>query len=288
MGYTPCGLVVPGPKYTPNRYGLLTVAEPTTPDNQHWEGGITWDDELCSEIHTSTDDCPIPVSGSVPKILDRDHESCCADPFLVYASYDCPPIGRTASEAFSIAQKRLDIREELAVERTFWTGIAEDGSQVNPSLAFGNSECGNAPINLTSGSGPVGVRSSMAVLESALGDCAPGTGVIHANFGIAGFLASNMLIRQDGDAWYSITGQRLAIGAGYPGSGPANVPAVAGTTWLFATGPIVIYRSEIFLTPERFKEAMDAKLNSVQVYAERLYAVGWSCCLFAIQTTLDC
>jgi hypothetical protein len=126
----------------------------------------------------------------------------------------------------------------------------------------------------------------MAVLESALGDCAPGTGVIHANYGLASYLAASFLINQKDDAWYTVTGQRLAIGAGYPGTGPANIPATAGTTWIFATGPVVTYRSEVFLTPERLTEAVDSRLNNVQVYAERVYSVGWSCCLFAIQMTL--
>lgn len=286
MGYTPCGLLVPGPKNTSNQYGLLSIAPPITPEDGHWEGGITWDDDLCSSVHSNSDECPIPVSGFAPKITDRDFESCCADPFLVYATYDCPPIGKTAGEAFAIAQKRLEIREERELERVFWTGITEGGTEINPSLAFGNSECGSGPVNLTPSGGPVGVVASMGVLESALGECAPGTGVIHANYGLASLLAASFLIYQRDDSWFTVTGQRLAIGAGYPGTGPANVAATAGTTWVFATGPVVTYRSDVFLTPERFADAVDSKINSVQVYAERIYAAGWSCCLFAIQVSL--
>lgn len=286
MAFTPCGLVVPGPKTTPDRYGLLTVTEPQTPEDGHWEGGITWDDDLCTSIHSTVNYCPIPDSEPNRRILDRDFQSCCADPFTIYASYDCPPIGNVASDAFDIAKKRLDIREGRELERVFWTGITEEGTEVNPSLAFGNSECGSMPIDLTGPGGPVGIVASMAVLESALGACAPGSGVIHANYGIASFLTANRLIFDKGDAWFTVTGQRLAIGAGYPGSGPGNTSAAPGTTWIFATGPLVIYRSEVRLTPERFVEAMDAKINSVQVLAERTYAVGWSCCLFTIQTNL--
>lgn len=287
MAYTPCGKQVPGPKVTPDRYGLLTVVEPVTPEDQHWEAGITWDDDLCSGIHSTVYDCPIPESGTGPKrILDRDFQSCCADPFSIYASYDCPPIGTVASDAFDIASRRLDIKEGRELERVFWTGITEEGTVVNPSLAFGNSECGSEPIDLTGPLGPVGIVASMAVLESALGASCTGSGVIHANYGIASFLTANRLIFQNDDAWFTVTGQRLAIGAGYPGTGPGNNAATTGTTWLYATGPMVIYRSETFFTPERFKDAMDAKINSVQVYAQRIYAVGWSCCLFAIQANL--
>lgn len=282
MGYTSCGLEISGPKITPNRYGLLTVVDPITPKDGHWEGGVTWDDDLCSDIHSTTESCP----GSTPKSADRDFQSCCADPFIVYGSYDCPPVGNTAEEAFSIAKKRLMIREEREVEKVFWTSITENGSMVNPSLAFGNSTCGSPPVDLTPIDGPVGAVASMAVLESALGDCAPGTGVIHANYGLASFLAANHLLYQNGDAWFTVTGQRLAIGAGYPGTGPSNIPATPGATWVFATGPIIIFRSEVFLTPERFKEAFNTSINSVTVYAEKVYALGWSCCLFAIQVLL--
>lgn len=286
MAYTPCGFQVEGPKITPNRYGLLTVTEPLTPDDRHWEGGITWNDDLCSDIHSTVGFCPIPATGSTPKIADQDFQSCCADPFIVYGSYDCPPVGKLPTEAFMVAKKRLHIREEQEVERTFWTGVTDGGINVNPSLAFGNETCGSVPIDLTPASGPISIVTAMAVLESALGDCSPGAGVIHANYGLASFLAAAFLIYPKGDAWFTVTGQRLAIGAGYPGSGPNNVAAEPGTTWIFATGPVAIWRSEVFLTPARYLEALDRTLNSVQVYAERSYAVGWSCCLYAICVNL--
>jgi hypothetical protein len=281
------GVILEGPKHIPKRYGLLSVVEPLTPENGHWiEDGVLWEEKFCSDIHSTSERCPIPVSGFTPRILDRDFQTCSASPFSIYASYDCPPIGNVASDAFSIVQQRLEIREGRGVEKTFWTGVSEDGQHINPSLAFGNSECGSAPINLTGSGGPVGVIGSMAVLESALGDCAPGSGIIHANYGVASYLAANYLITEKGDAWYSVTGQRIVIGAGYPGTGPGNIAATPGSTWIFATGPLVLYRSEVFLTPERFKESMDAKLNSVQIYAERVYVVGFSCCVFCIKVLL--
>lgn len=81
MSFTPCGLQIPGPLVTPNRYGLLTVTEPITPEDGHWEGGVNWNDDLCSGIHSTTGFCPIPPTGSTPKIVDRDFQSCCASPF---------------------------------------------------------------------------------------------------------------------------------------------------------------------------------------------------------------
>lgn len=286
MSFTPCGLEIEGPIPVKNRFGLLSVTNPITPADQHWEGGVTWTDDLCSDIFSTTGFCPIPPTGSTPKIADRSSVNCCASPFIIYASFDCPPVGRTAGEAFAVAKKRLIMKEEREVERVFWTGVTIGGSTVNPSLAFGNDTCGGTPINLTPSAGPVGLVQSMAVLESALGDCSTGPGVIHANYGVASFLRDAYLINQNGGSWTTVTGQRLAIGAGYPGSGPNNVVASPGTTWLFATGPLFILRSEVFLTPERYQESLDRTLNNVEVYAERVYSVGWNCCLFAIQVLL--
>lgn len=279
------GVQVSGPVVIPNRYGLLTVVDPITPENGHWEDGVFWDDDLCSDIHSLVENCPIPVTGSTPMIADRDFQSCEASPFRIYASYDCPPVGNTAEEAFSIVKNRLSIREGRGVERVFWRGLTENGTSINPSLAFGNI-CSGPPVDLTPIAGTLGIVGGMSLLESALGECSPGAGVIHANYGLAGFLAEKRLIYPNGDAWFTVTGQRLAIGAGYPGSGPNNIAAIPGTTWLFATGPIGIYRSEVFLTPERFKEAVGRSLNSVQIYAERIYAVGYSCCSFAVRVAL--
>ena len=286
MAYTPCGLQVPPPKVTGRDYGLLSVVEPFTPDDGHWEGGITWDDFYCIDLHSTVGFCPIPVTGSNPKIADRDFSACCADPFVVYSSYDCPPVGTLSQDAFQIAKNRLEIVEGTTIEGVFWTGIAEDGEVVNPSLAFGNDTCGSGPIDLTPSGGPVGVVASIAVLESALGDCSPGVGVIHANYGVASFLAANRLIYERNNAWYTVTGQKVALGTGYPGTGPGNIPAASGTTWMFATGPMILMRSEVFLTPERYHDAVDHNLNNVTVYAERVYALGWSCCLFAIRVML--
>lgn len=261
----------------------MTVATPVTPTDLHWEAGITWDNDLCTEVHSTSLNCP---PNGIPKTPERDFEFCTADPFVLYGAYDCPPVGRKASDAFRIATERLRVHEGRELESVFWTGVTDEGETVNPSLAFGNSECGVAPVDLTPGGGAPNPVAGLAILESALVQCAPGGGVIHANYGVASFFADHRLMYQDGNSWFTATGQRLAFGAGYPGSGPANVAAAAGSTWLFATGPVGIWRSEIFLTPERLDQAVDRDINDVTVFAERVYAVGWSCCIFAINIEL--
>lgn len=290
MPFETCGVHVPGPVIVPRRNGLFTVTEPITPADRHWEGaGVNWDDLLCGSAHSTDFSCP---NIDNPKIEDRDFNNCCASPFTVYASYDCPPVGHPANQAFDVATQRLLAHEEREVERIFWEGTPDSGAeQVTPSLQEGNSSCGITPVDLTPSvtGAALSPTEALAVLESNLAECVPGVGVIHANYGVASYLAGASLIYREGNSWFTATGQRIAFGAGYPGTGPGGDVPDDGETWLFATGPVAVWRSDIFLTPPRLDEAVDRSLNNVRVYAERVYAVGFSCCLFAVRMALtDC
>lgn len=293
MAIIPCGVVVPGPPVAPRVFGLFSVATPVTPDDRHWEiTGVTWDDSLCTDAFSRLYQCPPDDVGLDPKTEDRSFDFCCADPFIVYGSYDCPPVGRSANEAFETATRRLLALEESAVEFAFWNGtMTDNGELINPSLAGGNTTCEIVPADLTPASGAVSIVAGIATLESVLAECVPGVGVIHGNYGLAAYLANASLLLQDERGYHTPTGQRLALGAGYTSQfGPGGEAAPDGETWIFATGPVAVWRSsDIFLTPPRLDEAVDRTLNNVRVYAERVYAVGFSCCLSAIRVTLnDC
>lgn len=292
MAIVPCGVEVDGPQIAPRINGLFSVASPATPADSNWEiTGVTWDESLCTDAFSRLYVCPPDDVGLDPKTPDRSFTFCCADPFIVYGSYDCPPVGRSANEAFDTATRRLLALEEAAVERAFWTGaLTDNGQLINPSLTGGNDTCEIVPADLTPASGAVSVVAGIALLESVLAECVPGVGVIHANYGLAAYLANASLLREDARGYRTPTGQRLALGAGYLSQfGPGGDPAPDGETWIFATGPVGIWRSEIFLTPPRLEEAVDRTLNNVRVFAERVYAVGFSCCLSAVRVTLqDC
>lgn len=291
MALFDCGVHVPGPLVVPRRFGLFTVATPITPDDPHWEvAGVTWDDDLCTLAVSTISLCP-PDDEDLGKAPLRAFSSCCSEPFIVYGSYDCPPVGRSANAAFDTATRRLLAHEERAVEAAFWTGSTADANPIAPSLVAGNTTCDLVPQDLTPVSGAVSPVAAIATLESVLADCVPGVGVIHANYGYAAYLANANLLLQDERGYHTPTGQRISLGAGYNGTlGPdGSDPAPEGETWIFATGPVGIWQSEIFLTPPRLDEAVDRSLNNVRVFAERVYAVGFSCCIVAIRASLtDC
>ena len=292
MALFPNGPLVRGPRPEESRrFGLLDVVTPQGVEDQHWMvGGINWEDFLCeNNVQSFLDVCPPTTGFTKPK--SRETNFCHADPFQVIESFDCSVGGRarqyTAGEAFEIARQRLLTWEEYSVEQTFWTGIAANGV-VNPSLAFGNEECDIAPFDLTPLAGAVNPVAAIATLEDVMADILPNGGLIHVPYGLAAYLENFRLMEREGNRMYTPTGNGYVLGAGYPGTGPANVVADPGETWIFATGPVGVWRSDLYQTPTDLSESIDRSINDVTVYAERYYAVGFSCAVLAINVTLSC
>lgn len=289
MALTPkgTGILVKTPRCaTPPKYGLLAAASPIRVDDSHWlASGIEWEDFLCTPgVVGFIDNCP-PATGFT-KPAERNNLFCHADPFVVVGSYDCSTGGRPVNEAFEIARQRLLSWEGRTVEEVLWTGISANGA-VNPSFALGNDTCDISPIDLAP-AGSVDAVSAIAQLENALGDVLPCEGVIHVPYGFAAYLIDHRLLERVGDEYFTPTGYRVVLGQGYPGTGPGGAIPDPGTTWLFGTGPLLLARSDIIMVPDQIDQAINRQVNNVTVRAERFYAVGFSCALFAIRVNLSC
>lgn len=283
MALAPRGFEVAAPKALAKpRYGLLTTVPPVTITDPHaWASGVEWEYDLCTDIESFTDQCP---PSTYTMSTESDLQFCHADPFLVKSSFKCSTIGKTIEEALKIVERRLLSWESHEVEKIFWTGMTDSG-QINPSLAFGNDTCEITPVNL-SPSGALPLTSAFGVLEEALTDVIPGGGIIHVPFGLASFLADKNLLERQGDSYFSPTGFPIVLGAGYPGTGPSNILPAPGTTWIFGTGPVGIWRGDYFLNPSELFEGMDRYKNDLTIFAERFYAAGFSCALFAVLVCL--
>lgn len=58
------------------------------------------------------------------------------------------------------------------------------------------------------------------------------------------------------------------------------------STWMYATGPLVTYQSDVLVTPEQIRD-VDLRTNTVTVFAERTVVYGFSpCCHLAVQADL--
>jgi hypothetical protein len=167
-----------------------------------------------------------------------------------------------------------------------WTGVTND-EELGSSLAGGDAEAGITVTDLT-GATALDPVSAVALLEEALAGCVPGAGVIHAPTLAAAPLGSQALLVTGPDGAYTRAGNQVVIGSGYPGTGPANAAVADGEVWLFGTGQVMVWRGDTFLTPPDLAASVDKVLNDQVVFAERSYAVGFSCCLFAVRMFLSC
>lgn len=74
-------------------------------------------------------------------------------------------------------------------------------------------------------------------------------------------------------------GTRVVAGAGYPGTGPAGEARPAGGSYLFATGPLVVRRSEVEPLSD-FAGGLDRSINDLTRVGERTYVVTYAGPLF--------
>ena len=105
-----------------------------------------------------------------------------------------------------------------------------------------------------------------------------GTGVIHVPQALAPTLA--LLLRQQGGRLLTPNGNIVAIGAGYPGTSPAGAAPTLGTCWMYATGPIFMYRGAPNMRLMDGAAPVNRTNDTVKAIIERTYLLGYDCCLF--------
>lgn len=298
--------IVDSPTFTPSRFGLLSVVQTPGARDSHWQNGVTWS-SYCPEGmgDTTYDECiattgapddPPPAPAAKTANVDRTTRG--ATPFTVYTRFDCSPVGN--EDAQRIATVALGQVEEWQVERTFWTGLVDGRQLAFPHLAA-SAQVLDAdgvllqPVTSTAVTGaPVDVATGLGRLEQALADCYGGRGVIHVPLELLPTLDAHTLLRaaggrdvssgQFGRQLETLAGNLVAVGAGYPGTGPTGVDPGTTTTWMYATGPVFMYRSNVHVNP--FSSTVDRSNNTVEMIAERTYVLGFDCCLHAVQVNL--
>ncbi|MCW6003868.1 hypothetical protein K1W54_04625 [Micromonospora sp. CPCC 205371] len=281
------------PSHVASPFGLLSVVDARYDEpSPHWRQGVEWD-ALCGTISTTYDPC-FSVTGTgdpppppPPKTSELTFEDRGATPFTVVADFECSPAA-WAGEAARLGEEALTRLESYQVERAFWTGVAAGQEVVFPHLAADAevTDGGAHPVLLQTAATPVtgsvmNVVEGLGLLEQALADCYNGVGVIHVPASLGPLLAAERLVERDGRRLRTIKGNLVALGAGYPGTGPDGSPPAAGGVWMYATGPVLAYRSRVEVPPQ--PSTINRSNNTVQAIAERTYVLGWDCCHLAVQ-----
>lgn len=280
--------LVPGPLFTPRSYGLWSVVQVPAAQADHWEMGITYE-VTCPAASLTYDPClaVTGVGGSPPpppsKAATSEHALRGATPFTVYEEIDCAPIGfyDNATAKASDALTRSEMRQ---VEAAFWTGKAANQQVVWPHLAAQSPfvEIDGTVMQTAAVTGygaPVDIVEGLGTLENLLADCYDGVGVIHVPAELLPLMAAWNQIERSGAQLRTKAGNLVALGAGYSGTGPDG-QQTANVSWIYATGAITGYRSEIRAFPA--DQSFDRSVNTVKAIAERTYLLSWDCCHYAV------
>lgn len=279
--------VVDGPAFTPLPYGLWDAAQHPAPD-PHWRQGVTYI-ERCPDAAVTYDEClAVTGTGGAPpapaaKADNVDQRFRGATPFTVFAEFDCSPVGLADAERAAVdALARI---ENWQIERVFSTGSTGGITSAFPHLAADAEIVDAQGITLqtaasavVTGAG-VDVADGLGRLEAELAACYGGQGVIHIpTSALPTFAAWDLAVLRDG-LLYTPRGNLLVVGSGYANTSPAGVAAPAGSAWIYATGAVFGYRSDVFFT--RSRESFDRAENTMKMIAERTYVLGFECCLIA-------
>lgn len=276
------GTRVPAPRCEPWPHGLLTAAEFVEMGDNEWSKGLEFDQDVCATGGPKVLSMPCPPPIEQHKEAQRGFDTEYSDAFIVYRGYECTSGVTPTEEAWDHADGLLESTWKWGVERAFWTGVDQDGNTFRMSLALSPDV-----VDLTPGGGAPGLQRAVSILEGYMSDfpCVP---TIHAPIELASAFSVNTLLRPDGEGWRTAAGSKVALGPGYPGTGPANAAPAAGEIWMFASGGVRITAGPKFFTPARgdLGGAVDTAVNLVTVYAERAFAAQIACGLAAIRVTL--
>ena len=139
-----------------------------------------------------------------------------------------------------------------------------------------NPYMGDADVDLLNGGDVTDGQAALALLEDAIG--ATGRqGLIHASAAVVtSWDAIGFTLVESGGILRTKRGTPVVVGDGYIGTKPDGTPALEDVeAYAYATGPVQVRRSEMFMLPENVSEALERQTNLITYRAERTYVVDW-------------
>jgi hypothetical protein len=185
-----------------------------------------------------------------------------ATPFVIYNAIQCAPVGM--SDATVRANARLGWNEHRLVERGFFLG-----EQGNRTALATNATTALTPLEASDPG--LDIFEALGVIESAAQNATNTQLVIHAPRALAAWASHERLVFRDGSQLVTPLGNLWAFGAGYGYEGPDGT-AHPEQAWLYATGEMVIRRSQVVSN-----EVFSAPTNLALAVAERAVLVTAEC-----------
>lgn len=277
MANIPPVLLMEPPPAPPRQYGLFDVAlgPMPMPRVEAQGGGVMYVPDTCEDdVFLYAINCP-PVSGS--KTFSLVEPAISGTPFGVVTSYVCSAQGFSFGEAEARVRTRMMLREQRAVERRVWQGTPLGGLGGMAGLF--------QSATTLSASGCV--TEAVEQLEQALADNGIVGGIIHARPGMSAHLSQAHLIeRGPGRQITTKLGTPVAFGQGYNGTGPAGQAVTTDVEYMYASGRVLIWGSELFIPPP--EQTFDKPTNQMYLVGEKVYVVIVECGVWTTAVTRNC
>lgn len=292
-------LIIDGPSFHGMPFGLWDSVQHPQSNGPHWMNGLTWQDFCANVAAFTTYDACAAVTGtggnpSAPANLaanvTRTDRGC--TPFTVFAEFDASPVGLDAAGQRAQAETALARIENTAVEAAFWTGVAGGQATVWPHLAANSVLLDSDQITLQTAASPLvtggaNIATALGAVEYQLALSYGGQGYIHVPRSVLPLLTAWKLLdwthAADG-VLCTKAGNRVVVGGGYPGTSPGGAAPSSGTSWIYATGQVFGFRSDIVV--RELPSTLDRTKNTIKRIAERTYTFGWECAHIAALVNL--
>lgn len=250
--------------YAPLKFGLKSVSRPFPSIDPHWRtGGVQFETFTCAQANVWYETCE-----SVGSKMDPPEPTLLEfDPVTIYSDWLCGPIGMTSQERMQKSQIALECSEDREIENFFYESFLTAGSgiAINTDLT------------------PVSIAAGVGFLEGAMSQVQCGEPTIHAPREMGEVAASFRLTYGAGNMLRTAMGSPWAFGSGYGNVGPDGVPPPVGVVWLYATGPMYLAQSEVFMNPPTFADALNRTNNELRWEANRTSLVATnSCVVYAV------
>lgn len=268
------GPLIAGPEPIGRRYGLLSAAAGPIDLPPHGEGGgVRYVPVSCGAAHSWPIDCVDGLPGADDKQGDPDTPMFESDPFTVYASLVCGPVGYTTAEFRRDVERRLLNGEQGAAEYALWTGNSDVGG-----ASLGIANLTDSAIDITV-SDPADIAAVVSALEewAYLTEGYGSVAYIHAPVSVAAWAASLYLVVKDGNLLKTPYGSIWVFGGGYPGTGIGGDEPPAGGANIIITGQTTVWRSPQPTTFSEPQATLDRSTNQDFLLSEREYAIGFDC-----------
>jgi hypothetical protein len=268
---------VPAPNPVIPRYGLLKVATgPLDLPVPARSGGIQYELSTCDLPLAYEVAC---ADGRAEKGITQGVDTLTGLPFVVYSAIRCDTVGLVnwgPERVNKFLYEQLVAGEQATVESVFSTSTFG----VSPGLG-GNPNV----VNLGTAQGIV---RATGMLESWLYARYGLPGVIHAPMIAAPYFSGSHDVKEGSDGiWRTDVLTKVSFG-NYAGTGPTGQVPADGTTWLYITGQVAIWRTpDSDLFAPTMGQVINRSTNVITTVMEREYVISFDCYIAAVQVTLD-